>query len=270
MLGEPEDGSQMNLETRLQQAASRFVYPATPPLAAREILRLQGGARMSQGTGRGEGQPARRKASWRTGWAIAALAAMAVLAGLLAVTPVRARMVEWLKLGAIRLRLEPKDTPLPTGQPGSTLDLEGETSLAKAADAAGFALRLPAYPADLQEPQHVYLQRVNGTPVVIMVWMKPGAAEEVRLALYQMGDGDVFQKQLMDSVEETFVNGNWALWVEGPYLLTGADGKVEERRIVQGRTLIWSSQGLTYRLESDLPLDEARKIAESLALWSQP
>jgi hypothetical protein len=33
---------------------------------------------------------------------------------------------------------------------------------------------------------------------------------------------------------------------------------------VDGNTLIWEEQGITYRLESNLSLEEAVKIAESL------
>ena len=66
---------------------------------------------------------------------------------------------------------------------------------------------------------------------------------------------------------ETHVNGLPALWVEGPYLLTTTGGQVETRRIVTGRTLIWGVDDLTYRLETDLPLEEARKIAKSLKEW---
>ncbi len=159
--------------------------------------------------------------------------------------------------------------PWQAGQPASILDLAGETSLAEAAEAAGFALMLPKYPPDLKEPQRVYAQKINGTPVVILVWLKKENPEEVRLALYQIGEGDVFFKKMMENVEETSVNGTWALWIEGPYVLTTTDGNVEERRMVEGHTLVWSAGGQTYRLESDLPLEEARKIAESLAEWKQ-
>jgi hypothetical protein len=34
--------------------------------------------------------------------------------------------------------------------------------------------------------------------------------------------------------------------------------------MITGNVLIWTDGALTYRLESDLPLAEARRIAESL------
>jgi hypothetical protein len=68
-------------------------------------------------------------------------------------------------------------------------------------------------------------------------------------------------------VEETTVNGRPALWTEGPYLLQfRRDGHTvtEVQRLVEGHVLIWAEGEITYRLESDLPLEEAVRIAESL------
>jgi hypothetical protein len=36
------------------------------------------------------------------------------------------------------------------------------------------------------------------------------------------------------------------------------------RRLIDGRVLIWEQGSITYRLETDLEMDEAVKIAESL------
>ena len=36
------------------------------------------------------------------------------------------------------------------------------------------------------------------------------------------------------------------------------------RRLVEGNVLLWEQDGVTYRLETELPLDEAIKVAESL------
>jgi hypothetical protein len=36
------------------------------------------------------------------------------------------------------------------------------------------------------------------------------------------------------------------------------------RRLVEGNTLIWEANGITYRLESHLSLEDALRIAESL------
>ncbi len=68
-------------------------------------------------------------------------------------------------------------------------------------------------------------------------------------------------------MRETSVKGQPALWTQGPYLLQfERDGQVivDTRRLVTGHVLIWVEKGITYRLETDLSLEEAVRIAESL------
>jgi hypothetical protein len=65
-------------------------------------------------------------------------------------------------------------------------------------------------------------------------------------------------------IQETQVNGHYAVWAEGPYLVQLTNGDIDFRRTVAGNTLIWEEQGITYRLESNVALEEALKIAESL------
>ena len=69
-------------------------------------------------------------------------------------------------------------------------------------------------------------------------------------------------------MEETTVDGERALWVRGPHLLQFREknGNVDydTRRLVNGNVLIWQEDTLTYRLETDLPLEEAVRVAESL------
>jgi hypothetical protein len=60
------------------------------------------------------------------------------------------------------------------------------------------------------------------------------------------------------------VNGRPALWTTGPYILRLRGGDMDSRRLIEGHVLIWEQGPLTYRLETDLELEEAVKIAESL------
>lgn len=249
----PENAPEADLERRLQAAARSFRYPPAPDLAARERARVeQRTARRASGG---------RRPAAGLAWA---LLAVVLAAGLMLASPARARVLDWLRVGAVRIFLDPNPGRVATPEPGAPLDLAGETTLAAAAEQAPFALRLPAYPPDLGKPQRVFVQQVNGTDVVIFVWLQPEDSAAVRLALYQVGSGEAFEKALVEDIQQTSINGETALWVAGPHLLLNAGGEVTVRRVVAGRTLIWSAGGFTYRLETDLPLDEARKIAESL------
>jgi hypothetical protein len=266
-------------EARLAETARSFVYPATPNIA--ESLRQQL---------RAERRP--HAGLVRRGWVWAALISLAILGGLLSVPQVRAAVVEFLQIGVIRILLtDPTPTPIPTPTPPpatpagraatpspvptaspvptpltSVLDLAGETTLAEAQASVDFPIRLPAYPAELGPPDRVFHQNLNG-PAVILVWLEPDRPERVRLSLHQLGRGIMAEKGNPGRIEETTVNGQRAIWAEGPYMLQFRRGNQVEfdlRRLVDGHVLIWTEDDMTYRLETDLPLAEAVRVAESL------
>jgi hypothetical protein len=209
------------------------------------------------------------------GWAALLLL---MLAGLLAVPQVRAGLLEVLRIGAVRILLvEPTPTASTSGQAPVTatplsrtaaLGLVGETTLEEAQREAGFSVRLPTYPADLGPPDQVFLQDLDGA-VVVLVWLDPANPREVRLSLHQLANTTFAEKGEPESIERTTVHGRPAIWSEGPYVLQfrRADGTyMGLQRLVTGNVLIWQEEegGVTYRLETGLPLDEARRIAESL------
>jgi len=212
-----------------------------------------------------------------------------ILAVLLAVAPVRAAILSVLQIGAVRIfTSEPTASGLPTlpessaGQnilaptapraaatpPGTILDLAGETTLADAQERAGFPIRLPSYPGDLGPPDRVYVQDIGGI-AVILVWIDHTRPEQVRLSLHQLGPGIDVVKNQPPIIEQTAVNGQPAVWTSGPYPLevqpsTPTDHHLAARRLVSGHTLVWAVGPITYRLETDQPLDVAVRIAESL------
>lgn len=255
-------------EARLRRTTQAFPYPATPDVAGAVRARLA--AESSP-----KAAPRAGSISRRLVWA--ALLVLLILGGLLAVPQVRARVIEFLQIGAIRIFLaEPTPTPTPgphtpTPQPSPTplaslLNLAGETTLAEAEQRAGFSIRLPAFPADLGLPDHVFLQDMNG-PVVVLVWLDPARPGGIRLSLHQFGPGTFAEKGNPVTVLETQVKGQRAIWAEGPHLLQiwrGSEVDYDLRRLVEGRVLIWTEGELTFRLESDLALEEAIKVAESL------
>jgi len=241
----------------VRSAAQAFPYPPTPDVAGEVRAHL-----LREGRPRAAGQRRRQRL------ALAGLLVAMLLAGLLAVPQVRAAVIRALRIGAIRI-LEGEAAPTP-GTPGTALpqsemapELAGETTLAEAQRQAGFPVRLPAYPPDLGAPDGVYFQEMGG-PVVVLVWMDRERPEQVRLALHQLGPGTFADKVQPPVVEETTVGGSLAAWTEGPYLLELRGGSVDVTRLVTGHVLVWAEGGVTYRLESDLDLEEAVRIAESL------
>lgn len=246
-------------EENIRAAARAFAYPPTPNVASGVRRRLAGPA----------------PAPLRLKLALTAAAVVAVFASLLAVPEVRAGLVEILRVGAVRIFLV---APTPTGaasgtpQPTATLspplasalDLAGETTFAEAQARARFTIPLPSYPADLGQPDRVYLQEM-GAPVVMLVWLEPGQPDRVRLSLHVIGPGSFAISKIQPRViRQTSVNGGAAVWAEGPYMVETRNGNYVERWLVSGRVLIWQSGDVTYRLETDRSLEEAVKIAESL------
>ena len=288
-----------DLENRLIAAGRAFPYPSTPDIASAVSRRLRA-------------LPARqptRPSVRRVAWALVVV--IALLAGLLAVPPVRAQVLEFLQIGVIRIFLTqptttatfspaltpesvviispgtpdvsqmpiititaiaPSLTPHPSPTPlASLLNLTGETTLSKAQAQADFSIRLPAYPPDLGIPDHVFLQDMRGQ-VLVLVWLDPADDTKVRISLHQyIGRENITGYKYMPLVvQEISVNGQPAVWAEGPYLLELTNGDYQLVRLIEGHVLIWAEGDVTYRLETDLPLVEALHIAESLQSLQTP
>ncbi|MEZ4868877.1 MAG: hypothetical protein R3C14_46560 [Caldilineaceae bacterium] len=247
---------------QVQRTAAALAYPPTPDLAGRAARRLQPPTQL------------RRVLPRHPLWtALLLLAVLVVTCWMM--PPVRAAMLEWLQLGAVRIWLRapditptapPINTPTPTPIP-AMLDFAGETTWADAQARSGLPLRLPTYPADLGEPAHVYYQKMNGS-VVILVWMEPARPQQVRMSLHLLGPGAFVWKLQPKVVQETQVHGTLAYWTEGEYYVQVLHGQAN-RRLVQGHVLIWTEGEITYRLETALPMAEAIRIAESLPSLTQ-
>jgi hypothetical protein len=259
-------------EARLRATASALPYPATPDVTGGVTRRLA----VEPARPAGVRRP-------RLAWAVAIV--VIVLASLLAVPQVRAALLEFLRIGAVRIYLAaPSPTPTPkapapasTGTPfpptatprptatllPSLLDLAGETTFEKAQARFGLPIPLPAYPADLGPPDRVFAQDFGG-PVVILVWIDPQRPDRVRLSLHLLACEVCATKGEPQVIRTTSVSGQPAVWTEGPYLIQLSNGNMEMRRLIEGHVLIWTNGPITYRLETDLPLEEAVRIAESV------
>lgn len=273
------------LEIRLEEAGHQMAYPPTPDLAGQISRRLR------KTTPRSPAIFPRRLAIFRRrAWALLAL--VVALMACLAIPPVRAALLEFIQVGAIRIRLIqptalPSLTPAPTrtagtASPAATAEptltptasptalpvlnrLAGETTLAEAELSAGFEILLPAYPQDLGNPDRVYSQNLGGL-AVLLLWFEDGQPNQVRLSLLMLTNQTLATKSEPRVLQITQVNGEQALWTEGTHVLELADPQdlAFEKFIISGHVLIWTQGYLTYRLETSLDLEETIQIAESL------
>jgi hypothetical protein len=255
------------LEIALRTTARGFEYPPAPDISAavRSVL----------------GRP--RVRALPRAFAIVAIVALLLAAVMLAVPQARAQLAGLWRIGVINIisgtppALEPAAqipvTATPIGTPPAAAtgafvppdlrSLSGLTTLERAEERSGFRILQPSHPVDIGPPDLVFQQ--DELEMVILVWLDPADESQVVLSLYEFSSSNPVANKFEPRIlEETTVGGSPALWVEGPYPLQVTQGEFEWRRIVEGRSLLWESGGITFRLESLLSLEESRLIAESL------
>ncbi len=266
--------NEMDFETRIGSLAGQMDYPRTPDIAGDVMRRLR--PRIGP-------RPFGSAQGKRLAWSLTLV--LVLCSSLVLIPPARAALIEFIQIGIVRI-FKPEATPPPPapvrGTPTTLIPVTvtpaptaqpllpfldrilGETSLENAAARVNFPVRVPAYPSGLGRPDRVFVQEVNGE-MLVLVWLDPQDPSKVRMSLHTIPAGSwAITKFAPTVIEETTVNGLPAAWATGPYLLLLENGEVELTRLVEGHILIWADGDLTYRLETDLPLEEALKVAESL------
>jgi hypothetical protein len=248
------------IEPRLQALAKKFQYPPAPSVTDAVMSRLHTPMTHSQRN---------RQLAWALGMIIV------LLTGLMSVPPVRAAVLEFIQIGIVRIFPAPAESPVQaplTATPAPTKSsliplletMAGETTLESARNRVEFPIPLPTYPADLDPPDRVFLQDAGGW-MVIMVWLDAQQPDQVQMSLHLIEAGSwTINKYQPEIVKETTVNGLRAIWTVGDYPLIIRNGDAQFTRLIDGHVLIWEENKITHRLETNLELDEAIRIAESL------
>jgi hypothetical protein len=264
--------SDMEFENKLRSIAQGMEYPHTPNIAGSVTARLRSSTRP-------------RFSSKALAWSLTII--ILLCSSLMLIPPVRAAILEFIQIGVIRIfprSVEPTVEPIVTATPDhaarsegtvtpnessasllSLLDqIAGETELATAREITPYPILLPTYPANLGQPDRIYVQEVDGV-MTILVWIDPQQPGRVTMSLHFIPAGHwAINKFGPMVIQETQVNGQRALWAEGPYPLVMKNRDMEVTRMIDGHVLIWSQGDITYRLETDQSLEEAVNIAESL------
>jgi hypothetical protein len=261
-------------EKRLISLSKGLDYPRTPDVARSVMTRLRPVTRP-------------RFISRRLAWSLTII--LVLFSSLMLIPPARAAIIEFIQIGIVRiLRNTPTPPPTPfeespstmipstmipaTATPGPTLQplipllesLAGEMTLQEAQQAVDYPLVLPSYPTDIGRPDRIFVQDAEGD-MAILVWVDPQPPERVLMSLHFIPAGSwAIDKANPATIQEVSVNGTRAIWTVGPYPLRMHNGDIEFVRLINGHVLIWAEGDITYRLETDLPLEEAIKIGESL------
>ena len=193
---------------------------------------------------------------------VAVIVALVIL-GLGLTPPVRAAVIEWLRIGGVLVRTQPPvPGPSPTPSPPPTI---GPTvTLTEAEELVDFPVGVPA---ELGPPDRVSVSADRR--VVAMDW---GSGED-QLHLDQF-DGELswmFLKRTRDPFQVTAVNGRDAVWFASAHAISYVDRsgreQTEDARIA-GPCLVWEHEvdgsRVTLRLEGDQSLVDAVAAAESV------
>ena len=227
----------------LERADPAWVFPATPALEEAVLARL---AR----------RPRRRRRL------VLALAATVLLLAASAVAG--PPLLDRLGLGAVELRWADRLPPTTARRP---LDFGERVTLARARELAPFRLRVPTVD-DLDRPTAVYHRGSTPGDMVTLVYEADG---EPRLVLSQWrSQASQFEKVLPHEtrVMPVQVGDGEGVWIGGgghAVWYQAIDGSFpQERFALAARTLLWRRGEVSYRLEADVPLTAALRIARSL------
>ena len=258
-------------EKQLVSIAREMDYPRTPDIAGSVVRRLS-----AKGMGgRGQG----RFISRRLAWSLAVI--LVLFSSLMLIPPARAAILEFIQIGIVRIfRSETAPITPPQAAPSALVPvtatptaqslipllerLAGERSLEGAQQIVDYPILLPSYPPELGEPDRVFVQDAEGD-MTILVWIDPENPAQVLMSLHMIPSGSwAVEKMNPALVQETTVNGQRAIWAVGPYPLQFSNGDLDFVRLIDGHVLIWADGEVTYRLETNLDLEEALRVAESL------
>jgi len=258
--------SDMEFEIKIRSLAQEMEYPRTPDIAGSVTARLRPTTRP-------------RFPSKALAWSLTII--LVLCSSLMLIPPVRAAIIEFIQIGVVRIfPPEPTVQPITTATPESLApitaapstsslipileQMDGSTTLADAQEKVEYSILLPDYPSDLGPPDHVYIQNMDGD-MVILVWLDRQNPEKILMSLHFVPNGSWAIKKMEPTViDETTVNGERAIWTTGPYPMYLSNGDLQYKRLITGHVLIWGGLDVTYRLETDLSMEEAVKIAESL------
>ncbi|RZT78694.1 hypothetical protein EV382_1886 [Micromonospora violae] len=236
-----------DLERELRDLSAWLDTPDPPDVTARVRVRLS--------------TPAPRRWRWRS------LAAAALVALLVAVLPSTRAAIAEVVTGLLRFAgVSIATSPAPVPPVGAASPLPGQRAVAldEAQRAVRFPIRLPA---KLGPPERVLVADPDATGRYrVATLLYDGGA--LRVDAFDGHLNLAFHKEVTPpGADWVQVNGDFAVWVDGPHVLSYVDragGIRRETARLAAATLIWQDDEVSYRLEGHLARAEAIEIARSL------
>ncbi len=242
------------LERLLASTAASVEYPATPDLRAAVASRIAGA------------DAAEARPGWRPSFALAAVL-IAVLVAAFAAAPSREAIGRFFGVEGSKIEVQPTALPgttataLPTVPAGTYQGLR-PVALEELRGLMPFPVALPRTDKVLRQAYHV---SYGGQPVAVLSY------ESFDLWQTQLRQEAFFAKGIPPDaiLIETEVQGDTATWLSGPphmvtYYASPNQAIQQSLRTVERNTLIWRTDAAFYRIETDLPMEGAIRIAETL------
>ncbi|MEV1072464.1 hypothetical protein [Micromonospora parva] len=236
-----------DLERELRDLSAWLDTPDPPDVGARVRVRLS--------------TPAPRRRRWRS------LAAVALVILLVAVLPPTRAAIADVVTGLLRfagVSIATSPAPTPPGATASPIPGQRAVALDEAQQAVRFPIRLPA---KLGPPERVLVADPDATGRYrVVTLLYDGGA--LRVDAFDGHLDLAFHKEVTPpGADWVQVNGDFAVWVDGPHVLSYVDragGIRRETARLAAATLIWQDNEVSYRLEGHLTRAEAIEIARSL------
>jgi hypothetical protein len=241
-----------HVERMIRKTAAHMVYPPTPDLTVLNRHRVRTPAQHLR--------PVIR-------WAVVVLLGLLMI--VLTVPQVRAVVLSWIQIGAIKIIpvTSTESTPVRPDTGGDTLilssvlDMPNQVTLAQVQSQLDVPIPLSA---DWGAPDHVFLQDGPGK-LISIIWLTEEGG--IRLVL-EILDTRILAHKLtqVDDMEPLQFNGQIAYWIGAPHWITYFFEEEARylQRLVSGRVLLWNTGEQTYRLEGHLTQAELLRIAASL------
>ena len=243
--------SDATLDVALRDLGAHLAWPPEVDLAARVVAELEHVVPL---------RPRRRARRV----ALVAAAALLVVTGLLAVSPsLRAAVLELLGIPGAEVEVQETVSP-PSGPSFAGQALLGEqVSVQSAEEELGFELALPAA---LGRGEGVFMLREGGATIATVAY-RDG---ELILSQFRgrVAEETIGKSVVLGQAERVRVDGAPGLWVRGPHTVFVQDpvlGTIESQPLLGGNTLLWSLGDVTFRLEGATDLDQALRIARTVA-----
>lgn len=185
----------------------------------------------------------------------AALLVVVMGIGLMSVADIRARVLDMLQIGAVRIYIETLEYD---ASPLTLDDLQGETTLTEAQ-----AVLDTLYTVGNRQPDRVFVQEDN---LSIFIWLD---GQAIDYALYQIPQPNWFAVKSAASVEVVELNNRQAYWINHPHPVTFINQDTAQTHLVYlvtGNVLIWNEGRHSLRLETGKTLEESLALAQIVQL----